>query len=575
MASCRAGGTPGIGGRGARRPPGRAGARPPVLCARLDAMLVHLVDGTYELFRYHFALPSHVLVDGREVAATRGALGTVLSILEEGATHVGVCTDQVIESFRNELWPGYKTSEGMPADLLAQFPLFEEGIEALGVALFAMVDVEADDALASAARVAAASTSTMANRATPRASMPLLEQQGLVPQVLIPAARRSCSPATARCGKDSMTWSVHTPTWVGALLQDRDSTVPSAPRVAATSPPVDQHVRGQGEVVPGPLVGAMERGDWTWRRALPRGPAAVRKTTRRPPRPSAADARGAAAAARRHGACALLATACSPTTSAIGGERRGPDHHPTSAEPGRDTPGTEGFSLGGARGTAPGAPPRRRSAVRPGRVRGGARRARAPEPARRGGRRDRRGRGSRSRPFLPERGRRARGHRRGRRRHLRPRTSLPPIAAVPGTRRRHPDMVPGCAPTSSGPTSTSTGTRPCTKSPGSRHGFRGTRTTLHLVQPQQYLTCWVALTDATIANGCPQVRPSLHRTARSSTTTSSRSAGRKCLDDPVRSWSPRWGRAAWSCSRSSPRTSPGRTPRTACARPPSSRYSTS
>lgn len=119
-------------------------------------MIVHLVDGTYELFRYHFALPSHMTADGREVAATRGALGTVLQILEQGATHVGVATDHVIESFRNELWPGYKSSEGMPADLLAQFPLLEEGLEALGVALFAMVEVEADDALASAARVAAA-----------------------------------------------------------------------------------------------------------------------------------------------------------------------------------------------------------------------------------------------------------------------------------------------------------------------------------------------------------------------------------------------------------------------------------
>jgi 5'-3' exonuclease len=118
-------------------------------------MQVHLVDGTYELFRYHFALPSHVTVDGREVAAARGALGTVLQILEEGATHVGVATDQVIESFRNDLWPGYKTSEGMPPDLLAQFPSLEEGLAALGVAVFAMVAYEADDALASAAAVAA------------------------------------------------------------------------------------------------------------------------------------------------------------------------------------------------------------------------------------------------------------------------------------------------------------------------------------------------------------------------------------------------------------------------------------
>ena len=119
-------------------------------------MKVHLVDGTYELFRYHFALPSHVTVDGREVAATRGAVGTVLQILEDGATHVGVATDHVVESFRNDLWPGYKTSENMPPDLLQQFPLLEEALGALGVAVFAMVEFEADDAMGSAALVAAA-----------------------------------------------------------------------------------------------------------------------------------------------------------------------------------------------------------------------------------------------------------------------------------------------------------------------------------------------------------------------------------------------------------------------------------
>ena len=119
-------------------------------------MKVHLVDGTYELFRYHFALPSHVTTDGREVAATRGAVGTVLQILEEGGTHVGVATDHVIESFRNDLWPGYKTSEGMPADLVPQFPLLEEALMALGVTVFPMVEFEADDAMGAAAVIAAA-----------------------------------------------------------------------------------------------------------------------------------------------------------------------------------------------------------------------------------------------------------------------------------------------------------------------------------------------------------------------------------------------------------------------------------
>ena len=119
-------------------------------------MQVHLVDGTYELFRYHFALPSHVTGDGREVAATRGAVGTVLQMLEEGATHVGVATDHVIESFRNDLWPGYKTGEGIEPALAEQFHPLEEALLAMGVVTWPMVELEADDALASAAHIAAA-----------------------------------------------------------------------------------------------------------------------------------------------------------------------------------------------------------------------------------------------------------------------------------------------------------------------------------------------------------------------------------------------------------------------------------
>jgi 5'-3' exonuclease len=119
-------------------------------------MQVHLVDGTYELFRYFFALPSHVTAAGEEVGATRGAVGTVLQILEQGATHVGVATDHVIESFRNDLWPGYKSSAGMPPELLSQFTLFEEALAATGVTVFAMVEYEADDALGAAAHRAAA-----------------------------------------------------------------------------------------------------------------------------------------------------------------------------------------------------------------------------------------------------------------------------------------------------------------------------------------------------------------------------------------------------------------------------------
>jgi 5'-3' exonuclease len=115
---------------------------------------VHLVDGTYELFRHHFAVPSHLDPDGMEVAAVRGVLGTVMGMLEQGATHLGVATDHVVESFRNDLWLGYKTSAGMDPELLAQFPLLEDGLRALGVTVWAMVDLEADDALASAARLA-------------------------------------------------------------------------------------------------------------------------------------------------------------------------------------------------------------------------------------------------------------------------------------------------------------------------------------------------------------------------------------------------------------------------------------
>ena len=121
-------------------------------------MKVHLVDGTYELFRHHFGLPAAVRAKGSRRAATRGVLGFVLGLLEGGVTHVGVATDHVIESFRNELWPGYKDGSGMPEDLVAQFPLLEEALEAMGVRVWPMVELEADDALASAAAVATEDT---------------------------------------------------------------------------------------------------------------------------------------------------------------------------------------------------------------------------------------------------------------------------------------------------------------------------------------------------------------------------------------------------------------------------------
>ena len=122
----------------------------------LEPVKVHLIDGTYELFRYFFALPRHLNRDGREVAATRGVVGSVLTLLEEGATHVGVATDHVIESFRNELWPTYKTGEGVEEDLKSQFPIVEDALTAAGVTVWPMVEFEADDALAAAATMAAA-----------------------------------------------------------------------------------------------------------------------------------------------------------------------------------------------------------------------------------------------------------------------------------------------------------------------------------------------------------------------------------------------------------------------------------
>ena len=118
-------------------------------------MDVHLIDGTYELFRYFFAVPSAADVNGQEIGAVRGVLGSVLSMIESGATHVGVATDHVVESFRNDLYTGYKTSEGVPPELLSQFPILEEGLRAMGVVVWPMTYYEADDALASAAAKAA------------------------------------------------------------------------------------------------------------------------------------------------------------------------------------------------------------------------------------------------------------------------------------------------------------------------------------------------------------------------------------------------------------------------------------
>ena len=133
-----------------------AGAVDPVrLSLELRALDVHLIDGTYELFRHYYALPSARDRDGHEVAAVRGVLASVLGMIHGGATHVAVATDHVIESFRNDLWPGYKTGDGIEPDLLAQFPLLEEVLAAAGVVVWPMTEFEADDALAAGAAAAA------------------------------------------------------------------------------------------------------------------------------------------------------------------------------------------------------------------------------------------------------------------------------------------------------------------------------------------------------------------------------------------------------------------------------------
>jgi len=118
-------------------------------------MNIHLIDGTYELFRHFYAVPSATNDSGQEIGAVRGVLTSVYSMIEAGATHLGVATDHVVESFRNELYPDYKTSEGVPPELLSQFPILEESLEAMGIVVWPMTYFEADDALASAAARAA------------------------------------------------------------------------------------------------------------------------------------------------------------------------------------------------------------------------------------------------------------------------------------------------------------------------------------------------------------------------------------------------------------------------------------
>src|SRR6201988_4369104 len=122
-------------------------------------MVVHLVDGTYELFRHFYGLRRFNKGNDKPYGAVAGVLGTCLQMIEKGATHIGVATDHVIESFRNALWPGYKTGQGIEPALLAQFHPLEDALTAMGVAVWPMIEIEADDALASAAQIASGNES--------------------------------------------------------------------------------------------------------------------------------------------------------------------------------------------------------------------------------------------------------------------------------------------------------------------------------------------------------------------------------------------------------------------------------
>jgi 5'-3' exonuclease len=123
--------------------------------AKTKNVNIHLIDGTYELFRHFYALPSARDEKGREIAAARGVLASVQTMIKSGATHIAVATDQVIESFRNNLWPSYKTAEGIDPNLWSQFPILEQTLQAAGIVVWPMVEFEADDALASGAVAAA------------------------------------------------------------------------------------------------------------------------------------------------------------------------------------------------------------------------------------------------------------------------------------------------------------------------------------------------------------------------------------------------------------------------------------
>src|SRR5215475_14336438 len=113
-------------------------------------MDIYLIDGTYELFRYFYAVPSSKNASGQEIGAVRGVLGSILTMIEGGATHIGVATDHVIESFRNDLYRDYKTGEGVDPELLSQFPILEKALQSMGVVVWPMIEFEADVVLVGA-----------------------------------------------------------------------------------------------------------------------------------------------------------------------------------------------------------------------------------------------------------------------------------------------------------------------------------------------------------------------------------------------------------------------------------------
>src|SRR5215472_7824938 len=146
--------------RNVRRSPAAGSGHASARRGSLALVIVHLIDGTYELFRHFYGLRRFAKGGDPPFGAVAGVLSTVLQMIEEGATHLGVATDHVIESFRNRLWAGYKTGDGVEPALLEQFHPLEEALAAMGVTVWPMVELEADDALASAARLASAAGST-------------------------------------------------------------------------------------------------------------------------------------------------------------------------------------------------------------------------------------------------------------------------------------------------------------------------------------------------------------------------------------------------------------------------------